>query len=145
MKKFLTVVAVTLMASGLAFAGTLSYGFVNDPGGAVSGDPVTPPAGTGDATFVRVANFSSGAVNLTAVMSDTSGTAFHSNTGSLGAGGFFSWRPRAFQGLTPSGSGATANGNLTIFHDGAAGDLGGNVVVISSNGSRLGFLVQEQI
>ncbi len=145
MKKFLTVVAVTLMASGVAIAGTLSYGFINDPGGTVTGDPISPPVGSGDATFVRVANFSAGTINLTAVMSDTSGTAFHSNTGSLTSGAFFSWRPRAFQGLTPSGAGATANGNLTVFHDGAAGDLGGNVVVISSNGSRLGFLVQEQI
>ena len=143
MKKFLTVVAVTLMASGAAFAGTLAYGFVNDDGAAVSGDPVTPASGT--ATFVRTQNFSAGTVNLTAVLADNTGTAFHSNTGSLTSGAFFSWRPRAFQGITPSGSGATANGSLTVFHDGAAGALGGNVVVISSNGSRLGFLALEQI
>lgn len=143
MKKLLTVAAVALMASGAAIAGTLSYGFVNDNGGAVSGDPLTPSGG--DATFVRASNFGSSTIDLTAVMADTSGSAFHSNTGSLAPGNFFSWRPRQFQGITPSGSGATENGNLTVFHNGAAGDLGGNVVVISSDGSRLGFLVQEQI
>lgn len=131
------------MASGAAFAGTLAYGFVNDDGGNVSGDPITPPSGT--ATFIRTQNFSAGTVNLTAVLADNTGAAFHSNTASLTAGNFLSWRPRAFQGITPNGSGATANGSLTVFHDGVAGDLGGNVIVISSNGSRLGFLAQEQI
>lgn len=142
MKKLLTVVAVTLMASGVALAGTLSYGFINDPGTTATGVSVTPTGG--DATFVRVANSGTSSINLTAVQTALAGGVINSNTGTLVPGAFFSWRPRNFQGRTPSGTGATANHNMTIFHDGAAGDLGGNVVVISSNGSRLGFLVQEQ-
>ena len=145
MKKLLTVAAVTLMASGAAIAGTLSYGFINDDGGVVSGDPVTPPVGSGTATFVRVGNTSGSAIDLTAVLTSVAGAVLNTNTGSLAPGGFFSWRPRQFQGFVPSGSGATENGNMTIFHDGSPGDLNGNVVVISSNGSRLGFLIQEQI
>ena len=142
MKKLLTVAAVALMASGAAFAGTLAYGFINDDGATVTG-PNGPSTGT--ATFIRVQNFGSSTVDMTAVMADNTGTAFHSNTGSLTAGNFFSWRPRNFQGIAPSGSGASANGSMTVFHTGSPGVLGGNVVVISSNGSRLAFLALEQI
>ncbi len=143
MKKLLTVVAVTLMASGVAMSQSLPVGFINDDGAVVVGDPITPATGT--ATFVRVQNIGAGTVNLTAVMADASGTPFHSNTGSLTAGNFFSWRPRFFQGITPSGTGATANGSMTVLHDGATGELAGNVLSISSDGSRLAYLVLEQI
>jgi len=143
MKKLLAVAAVTILASSAAFAGTLAYGFINDNGGPVSGDPIQPAGG--DATFVRTQNFSASTVNLTAVMLDTAGATVGTNTGTLAPGAFFSWRPRVFQGITPNGTGATDNGSLTIFHDGAAGDLGGNVTVVGSTGVRLGFLVQEQI
>ncbi len=143
MKKLLTVVAVTLMASGIAMGQALPVGFINDDGTIVSGDPITPSAGT--ATFVRIQNNSASTINLTVVMADSAGTPFHSNTGTLTAGNFFAWRPRFFQGILPSGTGATANGVMTVLHDGAAGDLGGNVVSISRDGSRLAYLVLEQI
>ena len=146
MKKLLTVAAVTLMASGAAFAGTLAYGFITDDGPTLSGGV---PA-TGQATFIRVQNFSSSTVNLTSVFSDNTGTSLFSNTGSLVPGNFFSWRPRNGQGIAPNGPSGddlsiTVNGSITIFHDGAPGDLGGNVLAISSNGARLGYLTQEQI
>jgi hypothetical protein len=142
MKKLFAVAAVTILASSAALAGTLSYGFINDNGGAVSGDPITPP--NGEATFVRTANFSSTTIDLTAIMVNTSGATVGTNTATLDPGEFLSWRPRFFQGITPNGTGATGNGSLTVYHTGLPGDLGGNIVVISSNGSRLGFLVQEQ-
>lgn len=143
MKKLLAVAVVTLLAGGVAFAQTMPYGFINDDGTAASGDPITPSAGT--ASFIRTQNLGPGTVSLTVVHSNTSGVAFHSNTGVLTAGNFFSWRPRNFQGIAPNGTGATANGSITILHTGAPGQLTGNVVVISSNGSRLGFLALEQI
>jgi len=147
MKKLLTVAAVTLLASGTAFAGTLAYGFFSDdaPGALVAGTPAT-----GNATFIRAQNVSAGAVNLTFVLQDNTGAALHSNTGSLVSGDFFSWRPRHGQGIAPNGGSATAagvtvNGSMTVFHDGAPDSIVGNVLSIFSNGSRLGYLVQEQI
>jgi len=142
MKKLLAVAVVTLMASGAAFAGTLAFGFLNDDGSGVgaAGNP-----STGTATFIRIQNFGASSVSLTAVMRNKAGTQVGSNTGSLVSGDFFSWRPRFFQGFTPSGTGATENGSMTVFHTGAAGTLGGNVTLIHNTGNRLAYLVQEQI
>ena len=66
------------MASGAAIAGTLSYGFINDNGTVVAGDPVTPTFGT--ATFTRVQNSSNSTIDLTAVMTTKTGTQFRTTT-----------------------------------------------------------------
>jgi len=143
MKKFVAVAAVTLMLGGAAFAQTLAVGFINDNGATVSGDPITPA--TGEASFIRLQNNGASTINMTINhFLKGASTPFHTNTGSLVPNDFFSWRPRNFQGFPPNGTGASANANIIVSHDGIAGTLGGNVVVISSNGSRLGFLIQEQ-